>query len=373
MITFIETNNFKCLSGIAFNLSPLTVLTGTNSVGKSSLLQSILLTRSAALQRTRQGSVPLNGIHGLNLGEFDDILRHDVDASHGSDILFRVLLDGNEFQLSLRAELESARYAVFDFSQDIPSSFHDERLGHFTYLAADRQGPQDYSPIQSAPKDRMRIGPKGEFISNILDVCERDEVLPPLEHPKANNQRLLKQAEAWLSTFVPDVEVRVESAAELNVIGLRFKRGGVSAEWERSSNTGFGVSYCFPIVVAGLVAKPGSLLIIDSPEAHLHPSAQSAMGSFLSRLSSTGVQVLIETHSDHVLNGIRLAAVDDQHPLDASKVTINHLRLVDGQVAKEEVTIDANGNLSSRPKEFFDQAEHDISAIVRRKFSTETK
>jgi predicted ATPase len=60
--------------------------------------------------------------------------------------------------------------------------------------------------------------------------------------------------------------------------------------------------------------------------------------------------------------------VDKEHPLDRSDVVINHLRQKEGKTFKEEVTIDSHGNLSWRPAEFFDQAEKDLSDIVKRRF-----
>jgi predicted ATPase len=117
-------------------------------------------------------------------------------------------------------------------------------------------------------------------------------------------------------------------------------------------------------VVAGLLAKPASLLIVDSPEAHLHPAAQSAMGGFLGRVAAAGVQVLVETHSDHILNGIRLAVVDNLHPLRRQDVAIHHLTITETGLSAGSITINSRGALSQHPTDFFDQAEKDIAAII---------
>jgi predicted ATPase len=60
-------------------------------------------------------------------------------------------------------------------------------------------------------------------------------------------------------------------------------------------------------VVACLAASPGSLLLLENPEAHLHPRGQTAMAELIARTAAAGAQVIVETHSDHVLNGVRLA------------------------------------------------------------------
>jgi predicted ATPase len=369
MIDTIEASNFKCLSGLEFRVGPLTLLTGTNSVGKSSVLQSILLMRLAVLKADTQPSIiSLNGPYGLNLGEFADILRHDLGSDASSEIKLSITESGELFSVSLTADEEAARYAHYKFERKAPPSLTKRGLGHFTYLSSDRLGPQNTFEIQSVPKEFLEIGFRGDYAADVLYRCERDEISPLLEHPKASGQRLLKQVEAWLSEFVPGVEIRVEPAPDMDLAALRFKRGGISSEWERPGNTGFGVSYCLSIVLAGLVGRQGSILIVESPEAHLHPSAQSAMGSFLGRLATVGIQVFVETHSDHILNGIRRAAVEKEHPLNRESVVINHLSLFEGKVTKREIGILESGALSSHPTEFFDQAELDLSAIVKSRF-----
>ena len=142
----------------------------------------------------------------------------------------------------------------------------------------------------------------------------------------------------------------------------------MSSEWERPTNTGFGVSYCLPIVVAGLTARQGSILIVESPEAHLHPSAQSAMGAFLARIAASGVQIFIETHSDHVLNGIRKAVLDGNHPITREDIIFHHLFSENRNTKKEQISINADGNFSSRPPAFFDQTETDLASIVKSRF-----
>lgn len=370
MIRKIQLADFKCFTNMMFSTAPLTLLTGTNSVGKSSVLQSLLLFRLATLSASAgEEIISLNGPYGLNLGAFDDILRHDVSTADIPTIGMSITEEHSEYRITLTGGEVGARYARVQFSgDDLPGSLSVEGLGEFVYLSSDRFGPRLTSEVQSVPKESLELDYRGEHTADLLSRCERDEVVPELEHPKAPGQRLLKQTEAWLSSFVPGVEIRVEPAPDLDLATIRFKRGGVSSEWERPANTGYGVSYCLPIVVAGLTAQKGSILIVESPEAHLHSSAQSEMGSFLARLAASGVQVLIETHSDHILNGIRKAAVQIDHPLSHKDVIVNHLSLENQTVHKDEIRITETGSLTSWPRTFFDQAEIDIGAIVKSRF-----
>ena len=100
---------------------------------------------------------------------------------------------------------------------------------------------------------------------------------------------------------------------DLMTFSVAYSLGHKVASSEyRPTNVGFGITYALPIVVSALSARPGSLLIVENPEAHLHPRGQVKMGELLCQASEAGIQVLIETHSDHVLNGIRLAVRDSQ-------------------------------------------------------------
>ena len=120
-----------------------------------------------------------------------------------------------------------------------------------------------------------------------------------------------------------------------------------------------------PVIVAGLLAPPGSLFLVENPEAHFHPAGQSRIGRFLAVLAASGVQVIVETHSDHVLNGVRLAAVDPAHPVRHDQIIVQYFH-ADDSAAKRALPIDvtAKGGLSTWPDGFFDQSEKDLAAIL---------
>jgi predicted ATPase len=363
MITCLSATGFKCFDGQNLQLGQLTLLTGINGAGKSSVIQSLLIARIAALAVGEiRTVVPLNGPFNLALGQAIDVMSFRSEPR--SEITITIEWDGTAARLSLLADASTDRYLRIDHFDAELSVLAKPQLGQFTYLSAEREGPRDFQATQSAPKDVLELGARGEFVADILQAYERELVLSELEHPRAKGLRLGKQVEAWLGAFVSGIEIRVENTPGFGVNAIRFKHGGASSEWLRPANIGFGITHSLPIVVAGLLAKPASLLIVDSPEAHLHPAAQSAMGGFLGRVAAAGVQVLIETHSDHILNGIRLAAVDNSHPLRRQDVAIHHLAITETGLSAGSITIDRGGALSQRPTEFFDQAEKDIAAII---------
>jgi predicted ATPase len=122
---------------------------------------------------------------------------------------------------------------------------------------------------------------------------------------------------------------------------------------------GFGVSTALPILVAGLVAERNGLLVIENPEIHLHPAGQSAIGEFLAKVAADGVQVLVETHSDHVINGMRRAVAESELP--ARDAVLHYF-----DDAVTEIAVDERGKLSTWPAGFFDQIDRDLGAIALR-------
>jgi len=363
MINSIGFQGFKALSGLQFNTGKLTLLTGGNSVGKSSFIQALLLARAAALRTDPTESIPLNGPMQLALGSYLDVLTRNVyDAK---SIKISISEGVHTYELLLEADFDAARYVKASVNFAESSSIAQLGSRSFQYLCAERRGPRDFESLSSVPPPNMGVGESGQHVAEFLNVTERDEVSHLLEHPAAAGQRLGKQVEAWMASLVHDLQIRVVAVPNIDVAAIAFKRGGISAEWDRPSNTGFGVSYSLPIVVCGLAAAPGAILIVESPEAHLHSSAQSKIGSFLARVAAAGVQVFVETHSEHILNGVRLAVARKDHPIQSADVAIHHMQRTEKGTKSTEITIEENGSLSTWPTEFFDQTEKDLAEIVR--------
>jgi predicted ATPase len=143
----------------------------------------------------------------------------------------------------------------------------------------------------------------------------------------------------------------------VTTLGLRTSAAG---EFHRPVHVGFGLTQVLPIIVAALTRKQQDLLLIENPEVHLHPAGQARMGRFLSQVAAAGVQVMIETHSDHVLNGIRRSVKD--HIIGTDKVLIHFFRDRD-QEGDQVVSpvVDQAGNLDAWPGGFFDQFDKDMN------------
>ena len=107
------------------------------------------------------------------------------------------------------------------------------------------------------------------------------------------------------------------------------------------------------------------MFIVENPEAHLHPSGQSRIGKFLARMAASGLQVVVETHSEHVINGVRIATLvaNDLLPGDA---IINYFSVQNKKVEVEEITIKPDGDLTSWPVGFFDQEQRDFAEMTKK-------
>ena len=177
-----------------------------------------------------------------------------------------------------------------------------DSLYGLVYLTAERLGPRESCTLETlAPV----VGPRGEHTVNVLYSGRNAPVLEGLAIADAPRNRL-RQVEARMSRFFPGCELELNSIPRVNAVtlGLRTSR---DTEFQRPIHTGFGLTQVLPIVTAVLSAERGGLLLLENPEVHLHPAGQAAMGEFLAEAAAAGVQVLVETHSDHVLNGIRRA------------------------------------------------------------------
>lgn len=358
MIRNLRVQHFKCFQDERLELRPLTVIVGANGVGKSSLLQSLLLAQQAL--QTQADHIRLNGPFLLNLGTTVDVLCQTSEARTSIDI--EVTLDDG-----------GAHRFRFEERKNEPFILHIARRPHglptmdLTYLDAERMGPRDTLEVDPTASEVRNVGVRGEFTAQVLAELDMKRVREELRHPRTAEAgvQLGKQVELWLSDIAPGIEVRASSFPGTNISAIRLKRGGLMTEWLRPPNIGFGVSYALPVIVGGLLARPGALFLIENPEAHLHPAGQSRMGRFLATLASAGVQVLVETHSDHILNGILLASVDAAHPLRHEQIVIQYFHGDDGKDGRAEpITVDARGGLSSWPTGFFDQSERDMAAIL---------
>jgi predicted ATPase len=375
MITRIDLAFFKCFELLKLPLTELTLLSGANASGKSSLLQALVLLHQTIREHEWSTRLMLNG-NTLRLGTVLDV----VDKIHGRHVFtIAIEADGHEYRWTFSGDRSEMSMDVVDMEIDgkkmdslprlkclLPETCHSEatdmaeRLRTMTYITAERIGPREFYPLEDR-QIALVVGPAGEHAVSILHSRREDPVQPGLEI-KDTPPTLLRQVEAWMQIFFPGCGLVVEQIPRMNAVTLGL-RTSPDTDFHRPVHVGFGVTQVLPIVVAALSADPGNLLLVENPEVHLHPAGQALMGNFLAQVAGAGVQVMLETHSDHILNGIRRAVRAEQ--LSPSQVTLHFFRPRsehDPEAAQIiSPQLDAAGNVDVWPDGFFDQFDKDMN------------
>jgi predicted ATPase len=240
-----------------------------------------------------------------------------------------------------------------------------KRFERMHYIAADRNGPQELY-FKSTLPNFLTVGKKGEYVGNVLlqqktyAEIEDNLILAPKE-----DAYLGAQVGVWLSKILDTENVIVDiNHLGGRVIVLNFLFKNDLNNKLKPENVGFGYSYILPIVLSGLIAKPGEILIVENPEAHLHPKAQNRLTQFLARVAACGVQVFVESHSEHILNGLRIATLQDDINIQHDEVNVLYFQ-DDAKQPFVKLPILKNGKIADWPDGFFDQQEQDLATIFK--------
>jgi predicted ATPase len=370
VIVGLEIEDFKCFAKLRLGLGKLTLLTGFNGGGKSSAVQPLLLLAQAHRTAEQVKHLALNGAL-VRLGTVGDVLPARADDPR---IVFRVMSEVNETEWVARARAGERHLVVAASSsrgaQDskpaaaialAPADIAGPLTG-LSFISAVREGTADAYPIpESADGATVDVGVDGRFAPYWYGKCVDDEVPLARRHSDEPATSFRKQLDAWLSTLFPGAQANVQQFPQVSVESLQFRLSDIGT-WRRPANVGYGFTYAFPILVALLAAAEGQIVVIDSPEAHLHPSAQSQMGRMLAVFATAGVQIVVETHSDHLLNGARLAVKEKAISADAVHVHFftGASRTAHGVISP---AMDDDGRIEEWPPGFFDQAERDLARL----------
>jgi len=359
MLVEISLENFKCFeTEVEIPLKGLNLFTGINGRGKSTALQSLLLMRQSVEHNRATQQIIFNG-SCVNLGNFDDVRNSNTSRSEPILFTFVYRVANSQVRTTYRLYENEQDEMVANISQldaDLPClSTMDFRRTH--YVSADRLGPQDYYPKQSFA-DFPNVGIRGEFTANVISKKKHEQVHPNLCLETASTETVVDQTEAWLDCVFGGGRLTLDQPhANIVLMALNSERNLHSY---KPVNVGFGYSYVLPIIVSGLVAKPSERLIVENPEAHLHPYAQSQLAKFLAKVSATGVQVFIESHSDHILNALRVAILDKF--IEHTDLNVLYFDRNTSQTV-EQIPVNADGSIEYWPAGFFDQTDKDFERL----------
>jgi len=366
MIEFIRVQRFKALNDASFPLAALNVFSGLNGMGKSSLIQSLLLLRQSYEKNTLLDKGLLLKGDYITLGTGKDVLTEHTDN------------ETIEFTIKW-ADSEPANF-VFDYAGTsdlqplqaktaIPTTLPNLFSRNFQYLAADRISPKTaYEASDYFIKDLNSLGNHGEFTAHYIAEYGLEPIkLKALQHAKSSSLSLLDNLDKWMAEISPGIRIRTRLHTEMNNVslGYAFEHGGeVTAEF-KPQNVGFGLTFVLPVLVAVLKAAPGDLLIIENPEAHLHPAGQATLGQLCSLASAAGVQLFIESHSDHFLNGIRVAV--KEQAISNDNVRLFFLERGPGHAHAARVAspvIDQKGRIDIWPAGFFVETDKQLEKLL---------
>lgn len=375
MLDSIDLTAFKAFDDLQLPLGSLTLLSGINSTGKSSVLQALSLVRqsfdAAMLQQPDRSELLLNGPL-VGLGTVSDIYC-EYAHREPSVMEFGFRGDRGDDVVRLRgtgvAEHPTADVLKLDNGTRIPENSATAFLHElFNYLRADRVSPETTFPRSHREVvQRHSLGARGEFTAHYLNHY-RDE---PVENLNVRSNEagpsLMSQVAHRMGEISPGVRVEPEAVAKTDFVTIRYgfgSKSGISgSDSYRPTHVGFGLTYTLPIVVALVATPPGGMVLIENPEAHVHPRGQATLGRLMCDAAAGGVQVLVETHSDHVLNGVRIAAKDGV--IERERLRLHFfVRRPGGRMDVQSPVVEANGRLSRWPDGFFDQWDLALDRLV---------
>ena len=372
MLTKIGLTNFKCFQQITVGCTSLNLLCGLNGMGKSSVIQAMLVLRqSFETGELANGRLVLGGRHA-DLGMGSDVLFEDADRDELGFTLESRQTEKNwglYFAYSRESDLLSVVQASSGNQEPyVPTDWQDIPPfgGDFVYVNAERVGPRKFYPLSDVLARRGDLGPRGEHTWNFLSHHKQKTLAADDPRLGASGRRqLLSVVDDWLQEVSPGAHLELETitAADALVAGFTFDRpGDVASRRHRATNVGFGLSYVLPVVVA-LLSEAGTLCLIENPESHLHPRGQTKLAELAARSSKAGVQVFVETHSDHFMDGVRIAVRDGIiQPEDAT------FHFFEREGTRSVITspeVDSDGRLSRWPTGFFDQHEMNLVRLLR--------
>lgn len=371
MFKSVSLENFKCFSDRkSFTLKDINVFTGYNGRGKSTIFQAFLLLAQSLYDNKSLKHLLVNGIF-CKLGLFEDLIHHDsvskelrfhfiTDSEKFNDIelvykefsdrkgtLSNIKVDGKSYfekSSSLEGNMQSDSVSLQVYPEEIHPTFNN-----FYFVSADRLGPTLFEAKQELYENNP-IGNSGEFRLNVL----------------AGHNKIQKKMAEIIAKIMDGGEMLIKGDSDeekSNEILKLYFTSIKNNKPVKSINCGFGYSYIIPIILAALRMK-GGCLFVENPEAHLHPSAQSQLIKELVALCTKNkIQLFIETHSEHVINALRLCSLLPEYEGFGNKNL--SMYFFDRNMTVKNLILEPDGQVSSWPLGFFDQAERDAARIIQ--------
>ena len=401
MLSSISFRNYKCLDNQAFAFKGINIFCGYNGRGKSSVIQAILML-AQSIDKSNATSLEKLHLNGplVNLGDFDELLSNIEDTSNLSlDFKLGIESGGDLHVLTFGYEMVDdykvggMRKCVIDsedyfdvvggnsgdgttaqtrsLNKQLPLYINQILSSqNVHYVSANRRGPVKFEEKKERP-DYYSVGTEGaSTINTMASYPDKVDSQMNVDFLDAQEWPLERAITSWIDFIMGGGAVSVQGKNTLNdiknqkkssVLSLSFNMQNAGERPFNSYNVGFGYSYILPIIVSALIAKEGNIVIVENPEAHLHPEAQVRLTYLLAKLAARGVQVFVETHSEHVVNGLRLAVLKEEYKLNNDDVRIYFF---DEDYSIKSLNIEKNGRIKNWPDHFFDQYQKELAEIL---------
>lgn len=331
MIQKIRVSAFKSIRNIEVNCAKLNLFVGTNSSGKSTFLQALLLL-------TQQ---ELNGKY-ISIGDFREVRNYYMpnnaikieiwDKNTTKPAWIEFTEDKEKESYSIKTSMDEI-YAYDDYEfenyYDSEQTYYLDSEDGFHYLSCHRMGVNDIYPKNML--DMSDFGIDGEYALAFLLKNESHQVPDEVVvKDDTTTNSLLEQVNYWLN-YIVGTTLSINDIKKTNYLQVKYNNNPANASSEalycRPVNVGSGISYLISIIITCLGAQSDSIIIIENPEIHLHPKAQSRLCDFLCFISNAGRQLFIETHSDHIFNGLRVGVTTGKVLQD--DITVNFFAMND--------------------------------------------
>lgn len=382
MIRSLEIKNFKSIKSKYFPLRNLNVVMGMNGQGKSSFIQALLLLRQS--DKLSAGILKLNsGDNGLvNMGTTRDA-RYQY-SKEDENLSIALQFQGTdpycmEFDYEIGTDIFKQKNRISEYI----IQHQEEALfsNKFQYLNAQRIEPKaTNSGSYSSVMDANDLGKYGQYTAHYIELRGNEPIaFNNVLHPDSKtideftgneiiNNSLINQINLWLGEISPGVNVKTTKVtSDLILLEYAFTQPNFgNTNYFKPENVGFGISYALHVVTALLKAQPGDLVIIENPESHIHPRGQAELGKLITLVALNDVQIIVETHSDHIVNGIRVGV--KENPVLKDKTILFYFeKIVKESEQYSEITnieIDHRGELSEYPKNLLEEWSNQLLKLL---------
>lgn len=364
MIRKIHLENFKCFQSLDFELKNVNILTGLNGMGKSTIMQSLLLIYQSIGDIMLNEQVRLNGSI-VDFGTGRDILCESTENDR------EIVIGIEEEKISTHVHMLYEPYSnVLKLEKAIEEVPQFLRHHQFIFLSASRIIPVNiYEITNEGDLAARNFRSDGVYTLQYLKMYGSSKVEKEIIFaPDETVDNLQDQVRYWMNKIAPGVSVNIDIDQEKQLASLAysFMEGKNVTNAYKSVNVGFGITYVLPVVVTLLSAKAGDTILIENPEAHIHPNGQRWLGELIAWIGRMdGVQILIETHSDHILNGIRVAV--KQKRIEKEKVNFAFFYKDEKNEYKHDYVtphITDDGRIDCWPKGFLDEWDNALMDLL---------